>query len=58
MLAIYCDLRGFLGMVSEGSADLYALLNRISAALSVMTHNIIEQEGVIAAFQGDSALGF
>lgn len=58
VVAIYCDLRGFSRIVSEGSADLHALLNRISAALSVMTHSIIEQEGVIADFQGDSALGF
>lgn len=58
VVAIYCDLRGFSRMVSEGSDDLHGLLNRISAALSVMTHNIIEQEGVIADFQGDSALGF
>lgn len=58
VVAIYCDLRGFSRLVSEGSADLHALLNRISSALGVMTRSIIDQEGVIADFQGDSALGF
>lgn len=58
IVAIYCDLRGFSRMVSEGSGDLQALLSRISSALGIMTQSIIEQEGVIADFQGDSALGF
>lgn len=58
IVAIYCDLRGFSRMVSTGIDDLQALLNRISSALGVMTRSIIEQDGVIADFQGDSALGF
>jgi adenylate cyclase len=56
--ALYCDLRGFSRMVSQGSDDLHGLLDRISNALGVMTRTIIEHQGVIADFQGDSALGF
>ncbi len=55
---LYCDLRGFSRMVSRSSGDLHRLLQRISEALGVMTHSIIEHQGVIADFQGDSALGF
>lgn len=56
--ALYCDLRGFSRMVSKSSGDLHGLLKRISEALGVMTRSIIEHQGVIADFQGDSALGF
>lgn len=56
--ALYCDLRGFSRMVSRSSGDLHGLLKRISEALGVMTQSIIEHQGVIADFQGDSALGF
>ena len=56
--ALYCDLRGFSRMVSRSSGDLHGLLRRISRALGVMTQSIIEHQGVIADFQGDSALGF
>lgn len=58
IVAIYCDLRGFSKLVSSQADDLHGLLERISAALGVMTQSMIEQEGVIADFQGDSALGF
>lgn len=58
VVAIYCDLRGFSRMVSNASDDLHSLLRRISAALGIMTQSIIEHQGVIADFQGDSALGF
>ena len=58
VVAIYCDLRGFSRMVAKGSSDLHGLLARISGALGVMTENIIDQQGAIADFQGDSALGF
>ncbi|MDG2130897.1 MAG: adenylate/guanylate cyclase domain-containing protein [Fuerstiella sp.] len=58
IVAIYCDLRGFSRMVAKSTDDLHGLLRRISAALGIMTQSIIEQQGVIADFQGDSALGF
>ena len=56
--ALYCDLRGFSRMVSKSSDKLHVLLKRISNALGVMTRTIIKHQGVIADFQGDSALGF
>jgi adenylate cyclase len=34
------------------------LLERVSKALGVMTHHILEQEGVIGDFHGDAAMGF
>lgn len=58
IVAIYCDLRGFSRMVEQGAGDLHALLRKVSASLGIMTQSIIEHQGVIADFQGDSALGF
>ena len=55
---LFCDLRGF-SMRSERSADnLLGLLERVSEALGVMTHHILEQGGVFGDFQGDAAMGF
>ncbi len=55
---LFCDLRGF-SMRSERSADnLLGLLERVSEALGVMTHQILEQGGVFGDFQGDAAMGF
>lgn len=55
---LFCDLRGFSQKAEEGSADLLQLLNRVSKALGVMTHHILDQGGVIGDFQGDAAMGF
>jgi adenylate cyclase len=55
---LFCDLRGF-SLQSERSADnLLGLLNRVSKALGVMTHHILDQGGVFGDFQGDAAMGF
>ena len=44
---------------SERSAgDLFGLLARVSQALGVMTHHILEQGGVVGDFHGDAAMGF
>ncbi|HEY2881758.1 MAG TPA: adenylate/guanylate cyclase domain-containing protein, partial [Pirellulales bacterium] len=44
---------------SERSAsDLLGLLERVSKALGVMTHQILENRGVVGDFQGDAAMGF
>lgn len=58
VVAIFCDLRGFSRMVSQSSDDLHGVLQRVNDALGVITENITLQEGAIADFQGDSALGF
>ena len=55
---LFCDLRGFSRKVEEGEGDLFALLERISKALRVMTQNILDYGGVISDFQGDAAMGF
>jgi adenylate cyclase len=54
---LFCDLRGF-SQTSERASDLLALLERVSRALGVMTHEILEQGGVVGDFQGDAAMGF
>jgi adenylate cyclase len=55
---LFCDLRGF-SLKSERAGDnLMGLLNRVSGALGVMTHHILEQGGVFGDFQGDAAMGF
>ncbi len=55
---LFCDLRGFSRTVEEAGEQLLPLLNRVSAALGVMTQNILLHRGVIADFLGDAALGF
>lgn len=55
---LFCDLRGFSRRCDQGEADLTRLWDLVSEALGVMTTFIIEYEGVIGDFQGDSALGF
>jgi adenylate cyclase len=53
-----CDLRGSSRIAEEWAEDLEGLLEKVSAALDVMTTFITEYDGVIGDFQGDSALGF
>src|SRR5262249_52769243 len=55
---LFCDLRGFTRLSEDGRGDLPSLLDEVSAALRVMTRNIVQNWGVIADFQGDAALGF
>jgi adenylate cyclase len=55
---LFCDLRGFSRESEKQADNLLGLLERVSQALHVMTHNILDQGGVIADFQGDAAMGF
>ncbi|HUY87796.1 MAG TPA: adenylate/guanylate cyclase domain-containing protein [Pirellulales bacterium] len=55
---LFCDLRGFSREAERNAGDLLALLARVSKALGVMTHHILEQGGVFGDFQGDAAMGF
>lgn len=55
---LFCDLRGFSRTSEKSSSDLFGLLNRVSKALGVMTHQILDHAGVIGDFQGDAAMGF
>lgn len=55
---MFCDLRGFSQRAESEAGDLIGLLERVSRALGVMTHNILEYGGVTGDFQGDATLGF
>jgi adenylate cyclase len=55
---LFCDLRGFSRSSERSSGDLLGLLNRVSEALGIMTHQILDQGGVVGDFHGDAAMGF
>jgi len=55
---LFCDLRGFTTESERSTDDLFGLLARVSQALGVMTHEILEQGGVVGDFHGDAAMGF
>jgi adenylate cyclase len=55
---LFCDLRGFAKEAEHWRGDLQGLLQRVSEALGVMTHQILAHGGVIGDFQGDAAMGF
>ena len=55
---LFCDLRGSCRLAEQGSGNMLASWNRLSAALSVMTEAITNQYGTIGDFQGDAAMGF
>ena len=52
------DFRGFTLASRAAASDLMGLLERVSQALGVMTHQILEQGGVMGDFHGDAAMGF
>ena len=51
-------MRGFSKKSEQFHDNLQELLNCVRAALSAMTGGILENDGTIADFQGDAALGF
>lgn len=55
---LFCDLRGFATTSERSASDLLGLLERVSKALGVMTHQILDHRGVVGDFQGDAAMGF
>ena len=55
---MFCDLRGFSRRSEEFAHDLLGLLERVSRAMGVMTHHILEEGGVVGDFHGDAAMGF
>jgi len=55
---LFCDLRGFTRAAQRNADDLLGLLERVSLALGVMTHHILDQGGVLGDFHGDAAMGF
>lgn len=57
-VVLFCDLRGYSRIAEKSKHNLQRLLDRVSQALEVMTTSIVNFDGAIADFQGDSALGF
>jgi adenylate cyclase len=55
---MFCDLRGFTQQSERSAGDLFELLSRVSRALGAMTHQILQQGGVVGDFHGDAAMGF
>jgi|694.fasta_scaffold16599_6 adenylate cyclase len=55
---LFCDLRGFSRQSEESGNRLLDLLRRVSDALGVMTHHILDRNGVVGDFHGDAAMGF
>jgi adenylate cyclase len=55
---LFCDLRGFSLTSEHAAGDLFSLLRRVSDALGVMTHQILNHGGVVGDFHGDAAMGF
>lgn len=55
---MFCDLRAFSRTSEAHGGQLLVLLEQVSAALGVMTKHILNTEGVIGDFHGDSAMGF
>lgn len=58
LCVMFCDLRGFSQATERGADRLLELLARVSDALGVMTHHILDTGGVIGDFHGDAAMGF
>ena len=56
--ALFCDLRGSCLLAEEAENELTMSCARVNKALSIMSTNIIDKDGVIGDFQGDAAMGF
>lgn len=55
---LFCDLRGFSRTSEQQADDLLGLLDRVSRVLSITTRRILNTQGVIGDFHGDSTMGF
>ncbi|MFP6763667.1 MAG: FHA domain-containing protein [Planctomycetaceae bacterium] len=55
---LFCDVRGFSHLSEMFQDDLFHLLATGKKALGLMANSILENDGAIADFQGDAALGF
>ncbi|MCA9157147.1 MAG: adenylate/guanylate cyclase domain-containing protein [Planctomycetales bacterium] len=55
---LFCDLRGFSRKVEKEAGHLSEILQRVSAALGIMTKCILDRRGVVADFLGDCAMAF
>src|SRR5262249_41038778 len=55
---MFCDIRGSVGLIEHGRADLMAMWETMSQALGIMSEAIQEYGGVVGDLQGDAAMGF
>lgn len=55
---LFCDLRGFTQRMEGAGENLNGLLDRVSAALEIMTRRVTRFGGVTGDFLGDATLGF
>jgi adenylate cyclase len=55
---LFVDLRGFSRASERLSDQLHELLQRVSQALGVTTHHILQTGGVVGDFHGDAVMGF
>jgi adenylate cyclase len=55
---MFCDLHGFSRESEQSSDDLIQLLERTSAALGIMTRQLLAHGGVVGDFHGDAVMGF
>ncbi len=55
---LFCDLRGFSRTSEKLATQLHELLQRVSQALGVTTHHILQTGGVVGDFHGDAVMGF
>lgn len=55
---LFCDLRGSCRIAEDAEDNLATLCDRVSEALTIMTNQIIDKDGVIGDFHGDAAMGF
>jgi adenylate cyclase len=55
---LFCDLRGFSRHSQLEADHLMGLLERVSRALGITTHQVLDQGGVIGDFHGDAVMGF
>jgi adenylate cyclase len=55
---LFCDLRGSCRIAEGGEQDLAVSHSRMGLALTTMTTNIIDMDGVIGDFQGDACMAF
>ena len=55
---MFCDLSGFSNASEDSAANLMNLLQSTSDSLSLITQQILAQDGVIGDFHGDEAMGF
>ncbi len=58
LTVMFCDLQGFSRTSERMAANLLGLLQHVSKALSLVTHHLLKEGGVVGDFHGDATMGF